>query len=163
MIAQAVLAGGVLSVLLLLACSDLRLRRLPNTLVLAYAALFLPWAWLHGLSWVQLGLHLMTGTVGFLGLLLLFAARCMGGGDVKMGAVVLLWAGPFKILPVVAIVAWTGALIGILGWLCDRYSVACEKNSRFSMGNRLRHALSVRRGVPYGVALAMGGLCVLWS
>lgn len=161
--AAAVLAGGVLSVLLVLACFDLRQRCLPNTVVLVYAALFLPWAWLHGLSWAQLGLHLMTGTVGFLVLLLLFAIRCMGGGDVKLGAAVLLWAGPLKMLPVIAVVAWTGALIAILGWLCDRYAALYMNNGRSRVGNRVLYALSARRGVPYGVALAAGGLCALWS
>ncbi|PWF24119.1 A24 family peptidase [Corticimicrobacter populi] len=159
----AVLAGCALSLLLLLARTDLRQRRLPNVLVLTYAAFFLPWAWLHGLSWAQAGLHLMVGVVGFLVLLLLFAVRCMGGGDVKLGAAVLFWAGPLKMLPVIAVVAWTGALIGILGWLCDRYAALYMKNGRSLAGKCVLHALSARRGVPYGVALAAGGLCALWS
>ncbi|QDQ88033.1 peptidase A24 [Alcaligenaceae bacterium SJ-26] len=162
-VVTAALAGCALSLLFLLARTDLRQRRLPNVLVLAYAAFFLPWAWLHGLSWAQAGLHLMVGGGGFLVLLLLFAVRCMGGGDVKLGAAVLFWAGPLKMLPVIAVVAWTGALIGILGWLCDRYAALCMKNGRPLADRRWLHALSARRGVPYGVALAAGGLCALWS
>jgi prepilin peptidase CpaA len=84
----------------------------------------------------------------------------MAGGDVKFGTAVLLWAGPALALPVVVIIAWTGGAVGVLGWLVDRRAARRWAAASRPL-HRIFHALSARRGVPYGVALAAGGLYAL--
>lgn len=154
-------AVGALLTLCVLAWSDLTRRRLPNRWVGIYAALFLPYAWMHGLSWLQVGIHGLAGAIAFLVLLVFFAARWLGGGDVKLGAAIFLWAGPLMSLPALAITAWSGALLGVLGWLLDRFSPPLSSAPR-STTARVRRALSARRGVPYGLALAFGGAYLIW-
>lgn len=111
---------------------------------------------MHDLSWSQVGIHGLAGATAFLVLLACFAARWLGGGDVKLGAAVFLWAGPLMLLPMLAITAWSGALLGMLGWFLDRFGQPLS-SSPCSITARVRHALSARRGVPYGLALAIGG------
>ncbi len=161
LLAVSIIKAACLFVLLLLASHDLRRRQLPNRWVAAYALLFLPYIWLAGFTPGQLGEHLLVGGAAFLVLFVFFVAGVTAGGDVKLGTAVLLWAGPALALPVVAVIAWTGGVVGVLGWLADRRSgrrlvAACRPL------HRVWHALSARRGVPYGVALAAGGLYVLW-
>lgn len=147
--------------LCLLAWKDLTHRRLSNRVVGLYAALFLPYAWLAGLSAGQAGGHVLVAGLAFLVLLGLFMAGGMAGGDVKLGTAVLLWAGPPLGFPVVAVIAWTGGVVAVLCWLADRSAVR-RLALAFRPLRRARRVVSARRGVPYGVALAAGGLYVMW-
>lgn len=144
-------------ILCLLAVGDFAKRRLSNKLTGLYTLAFIPAAWVAGLSPAVLGQHFGVAVVGFLVLLLLFAFRVMAGGDVKLGIAVLLWAGPGMALQTVAVIAWSGGLLAVLGWLADR-RVSWPRGLCFLAGG-----LSARRGVPYGVALALGGIYVLWQ
>ncbi|MGS1115607.1 A24 family peptidase [Castellaniella sp. UC4442_H9] len=143
-----------------MAFGDLRHRRLPNQLIVWYAAGFLMAFWLTGSSASVVKLHFSAAAVGFLVLFLLFALGVMGGGDVKLGTAVLLWSGPSLAFPTVAIIAWAGGILAVLGWLVDRkaYQRLTWKPARC-----VGHALSASRGVPYGVALACGGWFVVWQ
>lgn len=149
-----------LLLLLKLAHSDLRHRRLANTLVVAYALLFVPHAWLAGFNAGLWGAHFLVAGVAFLILLGLFALGVMGGGDVKLGSAVLLWAGPFHALPAIVLIAWIGGVLAVLGWLADR-----PLANRLAGGSAswVCQLLSARRGVPYGVALAGGGIWLVWQ
>lgn len=138
---------------------DLRARLLPNKWVLAYALLLLPALWLGGQSAIQGLAHLGVGVVAFVVLLLFFILNAMGGGDVKLGAAVFMWAGVGDWLPALLITAWLGGLIAVAGWLLDRPLI---EGIRWAPVAALRCALSARRGVPYGVALVAAGLFVLW-
>lgn len=144
-----------------LAQMDLCQRRLANGLVGAYAAMF----WVVGLggpSWSARGfaLHLTVAALAFGVLFALFALGAMGGGDVKLGTAVLLWAGPGLALPVVVVVAWSGGLLAVAGWLLDRRVLRAV---RWRPLRLVRHGLSARRGVPYGVAFVCGGMFILWQ
>jgi prepilin peptidase CpaA len=147
------------AILLYLSLTDLKTRLLENKLVALYALLFLPYAWLNNLDLQQFGSHLLVAVLSFGVLFALFMLGAMGGGDVKLGAAVFLWAGPAQAFPVLVIVAWTGGLVAVMGWLADRQAL---QGLGWPPIRCLRHALSARRGVPYGVALAAGGLFILW-
>lgn len=149
-----------LALLAKFAHDDLRHRRLANTLVVSYALLFVPVAWQMEFNAGMWGAHLLVAGLAFLALLGLFVLGVMGGGDVKLGSAILLWAGPQYALPVLALVAWIGGVLAVLGLLADRTST-----SRLSVSwvSTIRQALSARRGVPYGVALAGGGVWLLWQ
>ncbi|RQT20939.1 prepilin peptidase [Burkholderia contaminans] len=145
------LVQSVATVLLAsLAAQDLRDRRLSNRAVLAFAALYFVAAALVRDGFAPLAGHVATGAAT----LLLFGgmrhAGWIGGGDVKLAAAVFLWAGPALAFPVLTGVGTGGALCGVA-----------------LLASRPRRAGSVRavaaRGVPYGVALALGGTLAVWA
>ncbi|KUY56728.1 A24 family peptidase [Burkholderia sp. RF2-non_BP3] len=139
-------------VLVSLATQDLRERRLSNRAVLAFAMLYLIAAALARDGLAQLAGHVATAAA----MLLLFAglrhAGWMGGGDVKLAAAVFLWAGPTLAFPVLTLVAASGALYGVAALAAVAWR---------------RHTAPARaiapRGVPYGIALALGGMLAVWA
>ena len=143
-----------------MARSDLLDRRLPNKWV-AFYALLCPVALLlshaESAQWLQ---HGLIGFTGFLLFLALFALGGMGGGDVKLGAAVFAWAGTQSLWPALFVIGVTGLLLALLGLLADALSRR-RPARRGSWRYRLARMLSARRGVPYGVALAAGGLAAL--
>ncbi|AOI59707.1 A24 family peptidase [Burkholderia diffusa] len=138
-------------VLVSLATQDLRERRLSNRAVLALAMLYFVAAALARAGLAQLAGHVATAAAMLLLFVGLRHAGFMGGGDVKLAAAVFLWAGPALAFPVLMIVAAGGALYG----LATLAAIAWR-----------RHAAPTRaletRGVPYGIALALGGALAVW-
>lgn len=151
------LVGAAL--LLRLSYEDLRRRRLPNRLVAGYGLLS-PLALLasgaSAAQWVQ---HGVVAAVGFAVFLALFAARALGGGDVKLGTAVLAWTDVHDLPLVLQAVSLAGLVVALLGLLIG---APCLRRV-FARGwrRRIRRALLVKRGVPYGAALAVGGLCAM--
>nr|NMN92753.1 prepilin peptidase CpaA [Brenneria salicis ATCC 15712 = DSM 30166]RBP63730.1 prepilin peptidase CpaA [Brenneria salicis ATCC 15712 = DSM 30166] len=140
----------------LLAHADLTRRRLPNRWIAYYALLFPFYAWGMEMGWMQLIGHGVTALTTFLLLLPLFIRGGIGGGDVKLGTVVMLWAGVSSLASVLVVVSLAGALLGMAGWLTDKFC-----SSQTASETAWRTALSARRGVPYGVALVCGGITAL--
>lgn len=132
-----------------LTLSDIHRRRLPNPGVLLLALAYLFHWWLQGQSAGTLLQHMATSLAGLLLFACFYAARWMAGGDVKLAAVVLLWAGPGHALDVLAITALGGGLMATAQLLAT---------SRLAPSS-VWHA---SRGTPYGVALAAGGLWAVW-
>jgi prepilin peptidase CpaA len=137
----------------ILAFSDLRSRRLPNVWIAAFAALYLLEAALNGTTLRVFSAHAAIGVLSLALAAVLFQLRWLGGGDVKMGAAVFLWCGPTYAVALLLIISVSGALLGL---------------SMFMFGLVLHHPacsrliarttwVSSARGVPYGVALALGG------
>jgi len=83
----------------------------------------------------------------------LYIKKWAGAGDIKLIAVISLWAGPHLWAPFLFIVTISGGLfsivIGILAFLKQRKTYAEGK-----------HAWT-KTPVPYGVAITIGGLCTL--
>ncbi len=137
----------------ILAFSDLRSRRLPNAWVAAFATLYLLEAALNGSTLRVFSAHAALAALSLALAAVLFQLRWLGGGDVKMGAAVFLWCGPTYAIALLLIISICGALLGL---------------SMFALGSVVRHPacsqlarrttwISSARGVPYGVALALGG------
>ena len=152
------LAEGVFFVLAL-AFTDLKYRRLPNFWVGAFLLLFLPTAFLLGFTWQQFGLHVLVAFCTFLITSIFFALRWMGGGDVKLWTAVMLWAGPQLALAVVIITTLAGGILGLLGWL----AAWRLRRAPQTWGRTVLRLISSDRGVPYGVALALAGLFVIYA
>jgi prepilin peptidase CpaA len=132
----------VLCVLLWLAVVDVRVRRLPNGAVFAIGVLF----FIDAL--VALGVFAVCAA--------LFAARMLGGGDAKLAAVIFLWVGRD--------LSWsTFTLISLIGTVVALISLAARhiKPRQQSRPMRALAMFSSARGVPYGVALALGGGTVI--
>ena len=141
--------------LLLAAWQDWRTMQIADGISLGIAALFVPWA-LTGIaagtfSLLDLALALACAA-GMFGLgTLAFAAGAMGGGDVKLAAAASLFAGPGLMLDFVTVTALVGGLLGVAnlaGAPIGRVASAGDGTVR------------LRRNLPYGPAIAAGGLWV---
>ncbi|CAM2177570.1 prepilin peptidase CpaA [Burkholderia latens] len=139
-------------VLASLAMQDVRARRLPNRTVLAFAMLYVAAAALARDGLAHVAGHVATATVMLAVFGVLHRAGWIGGGDVKLAAAVFLWAGPVLAFPVLTIVGASGAACGVVA-----LAIVAHRH-----GGAPTRTLATR-GVPYGVALAMGGALAVWA
>lgn len=148
------LAWAAVLLFALAAIRDIGWRLIDDRLVLC---LLLAWgghAALAGWGSQAILLHLGIGAVAFAITLGFGVLGWMGGGDVKLAGAVFLWAGPdlgFEVLSLVALAGTALALLGIGARLLGRLPLP----SGLGRGLGL---ISSERGVPYGVALAVGGM-----
>jgi prepilin peptidase CpaA len=80
------------------ALTDLRHYKIRNEVILVLAVLFFLHAFLSG-RWTALHWNLGFAALLFLFMLYFYSKKLMGGGDVKLLTVALLWVGPFCVLP----------------------------------------------------------------
>lgn len=130
-------AAEILAVLLLAASVfDLARQRIPNRLTLSGLLLGLLW---HGLTTGWPGLAQSLEGLGIAGLtLLLWAARVLGAGDVKLLGVVGVWMGPVFLLWTLLGTIFAGGLLAVL--------VVCLRRSR---KGRLPLAPAIALGATY--------------
>ena len=133
------------AILLFAAVVDFRTFTISNRLNLA-VALLAPVYWLSvALSpWPGFAIQLAAGGAVFVVMAGAFYAGMMGGGDVKLAAAVSLWFSPSMIVKFLVLTSLAGGVLtlGILAW----------------------HRAKRREGrpeIPYGVAIAFGGLAIL--
>ncbi len=138
------------------AWSDLLRLRIPNPVVLGIAALYplhvlsapAPVDWLGGL--MVAGVVLAAGFA-------LFALRVIGGGDAKLLGVVAMWAGPPLIVFLMLSTAVFGGLLAIFASTPLRMLFPyVAATTRADVDVRQL----VKMQIPYGVAVAAGGLIV---
>jgi prepilin peptidase CpaA len=129
---------------------DVKSFRIPNFVCIAIAALFPLFVILapHKILWEQ---NLFICAVVLVAGILLFAKKYTGAGDIKLIAAISLWAGTDMIGPFLLVTAFTGGLLSLslagLAYLRKR-----ETGSEISIA---------KTPIPYGVAIAIGGLCVI--
>lgn len=128
-------------------------NRVSIILVVAFAAV----APLTGMDWATYGWHFAAGGMVLAVTFLLFAFGGMGGGDAKLIAATALWMGfDLNLLNYLVTSAFIGGLLTMF--------ILAYRNSPFAdmTGNNmfLRHFANPDGGVPYGVALGLGGLLV---
>jgi len=145
-----------LCALLLLAVTDVRRRRLPNKLVLVVGGLFFADALAVHMSFGNLMAHLLIAFVVYLICGGLFAAKMLGGGDAKLAAVIFLWAGLHLSGSAAILISVTGASVALISLATQR----TNPQHRLAAVRTLA-LFSGARGVPYGVALAVGGGAVI--
>lgn len=136
------------------ATSDLLSMRISNrvslTLVAGFVvvalALGLP---LHAFAWnAAMGGAVLVVTFG------MFAAGWIGGGDAKLAAATALWLGWDASLEYAAFSAIYGGVLTLALLQFRAYPLP-----RFALGvSWLEHLHHPKTGVPYGIALAAGGL-----
>lgn len=138
------------------AWSDLREYTIPNRLCLAIAALYPIHVIAVGGYGLVPGAFAAAGATFAAGFAL-FAFRVAGGGDVKLMTGVALWAGPTMIADFLVMTALAGGLLAaLLAARAWRHSVEASPDG--TMGLRL---IAIRdTKVPYGAAIALGGLYV---
>jgi prepilin peptidase CpaA len=155
------------------AVSDFRRYIIPNQVSLGALALFpvyvlsapepVHWQW----ALVMAGVFFAVGFVMYL-------LRAMGAGDAKLLPVVMLWVGPKDFTPfILVLVGGSLILAGVVGVrtalaqmrAAEREgggaAVAVSPFVRFArLLGELRHVPFLKIQVPYGVAIAAGGIWV---
>jgi len=133
------------AILIVAAVIDVRTFTISNRLNLVVAGLA-PAYWLSiALTpWPGMAVQLAAGGIVFVILAGAFYAGMMGGGDVKLAAALALWFPPAGTLKFLILMSLAGGVLtlGILVW----------------------HRAGRREGrpeIPYGVAIAFGGLAIL--
>lgn len=145
-----------LAVLLWLAVVDVRTRRLPTRAVLVVAALYGVDAVISRTPIHVVLMHAVIAGVVFVACAVLFFLRMLGGGDAKLAASIFLWAGLESSFDVLLLVSVIGTFVGLLSVATLRMKP--EQRRALLRGLAM---FSAKRGVPYGVALALGGGLVI--
>lgn len=154
------LSISVLPLLLIFAAtSDVLSLRIPNWLTALTALLFFPMALLTGMPLNEFGMHLIAGAGLFVAGFLFFQLGLFGGGDAKLMAAAGLWFGTAQTLPFLFMTAMAGGILAMLVGLWSMFNIywEIEANGAFAenFGKQLR---SLKPNVPYGFALAIGGI-----
>lgn len=137
---------AILTILLVVAAAiDIRTFTISNRLNLAVALLALVYWWAVRLPlWPDAAVQVAVAGGVFLLLALAFHAGMMGGGDVKLATALVLWLSPADTVRFLVIMSIAGGLVTIMFLAIHR---------------ALRKA--GRPKIPYGVAIAIGGLVIL--
>ncbi|MES2494821.1 MAG: prepilin peptidase [Pseudomonadota bacterium] len=140
------LFGILLAVLLLMAAwTDIRTRTISNELNAAIALLAIVFWWIAGEAlWPDVVLRIGVALIVFALFALLFVLRLMGGGDVKMIGALALWLPFSALMLMLTVMALAGGAITIVLLVRQRWRPNAE-----------------RPEVPYGVAIAIGGLWII--
>jgi len=139
-----ILLLALAAILVVAAAIDVRTFTISNRLNLT-VALLAPIYWLSiSLPWGGVGIQLAAGAGVFALLAAAFYAGMMGGGDVKLAAALALWFSPASTIKFLVLMSLAGGVLtlGLLAW----------------------HRAKSREGrpeIPYGVAIAFGGLAIL--
>jgi prepilin peptidase CpaA len=137
---------GLLAILLLVAAViDVRTFTISNTLNLSIA-LLAPLYWLSIALplWPNAAIQLAVGAGVFTLLAGAFYAGMMGGGDVKLAAALALWFSPASTVKFLVLMSLAGGVLTLV--------VVALHRARGKAG---------RPEIPYGVAIAFGGLVIL--
>jgi prepilin peptidase CpaA len=164
--------AGFLIMLGLAAFKDVCERRIPNRLTGALAALYpiyvlvspTPVAWP-----AAVGLAFVVFVIG----LGLFARELIGGGDVKLLAVLSLWAGPDQFVWFLLVTTLAGGVLSLFSLWYRRWGGWIEAHLAAlgltpPSGHAAASAAAPAAGstpstatLPYGVAIAAGGIAIM--
>ena len=155
-----ILSTSVLPLLLFVAAaSDVVSLRIPNWLTGLTALLFFPMAVATAMPLHDFGLHLAAGMGLFVAGFLFFQLGLFGGGDAKLLAAAGLWLGPSLTVQFLFVTAMAGGILALLVLLWSMFNIfwELEAKGKFTqnLGQKLR---AIKPNVPYGVALAVGGI-----
>lgn len=142
--------------MMLAATCDIFTMTIPNRLTGLLMVAFLPAAVLLGLPLTIIGWHIVVGAVALAVGFLFFSRGWIGGGDAKFCAATALWLGPSLILEYLLISTVLGGAITLLILLVRQYPLPQALNEQGWLSRLHDH----RSGIPYGIALALGGLIV---
>ena len=139
------LMGLLAAMLVWIAVQDVRTYTISDRLNVAIA-LLAPIYWLSaGVPlWPDAAIRIGVAVVVFMLFAGAFYMNAMGGGDVKLAGALALWFTPYETLAMIVIMSIVGGLLTLV-------VVAIHKMKR----------KEGRPQVPYGVAIAMGGMWLL--
>lgn len=139
------------------ALTDLFEMKIPNGIPLVMLLGFAALAITLGLPWRDVGVNLLTGLAVFAACFMFFALNAMGGGDAKLLTAATVWFGfNASLLAFLAQVAVFGGVLTLLILL-----IRSQSSRLLAFGLRLPRSLTVEKKIPYGIAIALGGLCTM--
>lgn len=148
----ALFAAAFFSLCILAALIDVETLTIPNWLNGWLAFLFIPAAIVAAPGWDVLGMHALVGAIAFMISVGLFFLGVYGGGDAKLIPAILLWVGPAGVAPFLIMTALVGGILTVLVVMM-RGLLPKGVTPGFGVAT-----FEDRKGVPYGVAIAAGGL-----
>lgn len=136
------LHGALALLLAYAALGDVRVRIIPNWLVIAIAAFAPVLWWVSGMSlWPEIAVQIGVA-IGFMVLFsIFFALNAMGGGDVKLIAALALWFPVIAFLQLLMVMSIVGGIITLGMWVREKVRKS---------GKNIE--------VPYGVAISVAGI-----
>lgn len=147
-LASTIAAMLFLCAMLYATVSDLRRKRIPNWLVIALGAAYLPLALAAGYTPLEMVINLGAAALVFAAGLYCFSRGWLGGGDVKLAAVSSLWLGAGLTLPYLLLTALFGGAFTLAALIGLRV-----------MAHKGRRSGSLREGgLPYGPGMACAAL-----
>lgn len=156
------ISGGLIlavaALVLYAALSDIATMTIPNWVSIAIASAFPIAALAAGMPLTQIGWHLGCGVLIFAIGFGLFHIGVLGGGDVKVFAAAAVWTGFSSLMPFLSTTFIAGGVLALLMLALRR--VLSPGPTMPAYLNRL---LDKTRGVPYAVAIAVGGLSTALS
>ncbi len=144
------------AVLVSVAISDLLWLRIPNWVVVMIAALYPAYVLSAAQPVGWQGALVLAGLVFAIGFAL-YSFRLLGGGDVKFLAVVALWAGPAQITAFMLSTAVIGGLLAMMATTPLRLLLPYMAAAT-GVHADVRQLMKLQ--IPYGIAIAAGGLVV---
>ncbi|GAC1041236.1 A24 family peptidase [Rhizobium sp. No.120] len=136
------------------AISDLLTMMIPNRISVALAISFFVLAPTVGLSFAEIAMHMAGAGAVFFACFTLFALNVMGGGDAKLLAAAALWFGfDASLLEFLIYVAFIGGVLTVLIMM-----LRSQANTILAIGLPLPNSLVIAKKIPYGIAIAIGGI-----
>lgn len=133
---------------------DVRTFTISNRLNAAIALLAPLYWWSIGMPlWPDAAIQIAVALAVFLALAVTFAIGMMGGGDVKLAAALALWFSPMSTARFLVVMSIAGGLLTIIVLIVHRWKPAWQVDENGETRKRPK--------VPYGVAIAIGGLWIL--
>lgn len=141
------------AVLVWSAISDIRTRRIPNAAVISVIGLYVLWAIVH--SGQGLPGALAASGMAFVVCFAMYIFKVWGAGDAKLFVALALFTGLNLLLSFAVTTALAGGLMVLARLAVDP--------GRAFLAWHMRGRLNDGRGVPYGVAIALGALIIHWG
>ena len=157
---QAGLPAIAIIFLLASAYTDLKDRIIPNRFSLSLFLLF-PVYTMTGATSVDFLQHFVWGGASLLALIPLYACGKMGGGDVKLIAAVATWCGPVSGVEFFILMALTGGVMALI--ILSPVLKMIIAWGQTSLGLPTVSLISDTPTLPYGVAIAVGGICAIYQ
>jgi prepilin peptidase CpaA len=155
-----ILKFAFIGLLVLCAAWDLYKLKIPNVFTVALALLFVIAAGVSGGSVGWLG-HIVAGGAVFAFGALLFRFGYVGGGDVKLSAVMALWMGTGLIAPFLLLTAAFGLLAALVLRVVAPVVFAVAARLLPASFPAVPRVLQPGAGIPYGVPLAAAGILLV--
>ncbi len=133
---------------------DLMSYEIPNWVSLAIVADFLALALLGPVDLSMVGWNLSAGAAVLIVGAALFFAGIMGGGDAKLLAACAVWVGWSGLLKFCFVVSIAGGVFALL-IIAAKYA---KLPKAWREGTWLGRLCSGEKGLPYGVAIGLGGI-----
>ena len=136
--------------------SDFLTLKIPNWINAVIAAAIIPFALYQQMPLEVFAWHMVAGIIMLIAGFLFFAFGLIGGGDAKMLAACGLWVGWENLAPFVLVTALAGGLLAVIMKFWQMFTIEHEVRDV----KWLKRVFRAKLQLPYGVAIAVGGMIV---